>query len=78
MRESYNRVSDEINNSENFPDHPYKFNAIKVKSILNEWFYTGDWVAISKKDNKDIVLPFHHDSIVPNEVWNQVQRLINY
>src|SRR5699024_4842350 len=34
LYKSYHKVSKEINNSENFPSHPYKFTPIKVKSIL--------------------------------------------
>lgn len=39
-------------------------------------FYKGDWVAVSKKDNKDIILPFHHDSIVQNEFCIKFKDLL--
>lgn len=70
----YHKVSEQINNSENFPNHPYKFTPIEVKSILHNIFYAGHLQTVSISDNTDIVLPFHHDDIVPNEIWDKVQK----
>src|SRR5690625_4443259 len=54
LYKSYHKVSKEINNSENFPNHPYKFTPIKVKSILHNIFYAGHLQTISTKDYKEV------------------------
>lgn len=75
LYKSYSKVNDEINASENFPEHPYKFTACKIESILHDVFYIGNVLVEEISDNQKVVLPFQHHGIVPNDIWQQVQSV---
>ncbi|GGJ55283.1 recombinase family protein [Virgibacillus salexigens] len=75
--QSCKKVSVGINNLDFFLNNEHKFNPTEVNSILRNIFYAGHWHYISAKDKKEMVVPFHHDGIVPSEIWDKVQELLS-
>jgi len=74
LHRSYYKVSYAINNSNNFPCHPFQFTLSHIQSILHNYFYTGN-LLMEATDDEMVILPFHHQSIVPSDIWDKVQSL---
>lgn len=70
------KVTGGINNSDLFPENEHKFNPTEVSSLLKNYFYTGNLIYRSPKDNKTSIVAFSHQGIVPSEIWEKAQELL--
>ncbi|MFT4413426.1 recombinase family protein [Bacillus sp. UMB0728] len=80
---SYQKVSKEINKTSlSWFDLKVRFSPYEVKQILRDIVYTGDYIYREYSHGGKITFekyfPFHHDSIVPREIWNRVNNSYLY